>query len=644
MSRERKFISLFLASFVAGFCLLSCRRESAIDVGAPTQADLALSLGGGQPVTKADFTILSEIAESPVFRGMYSVRVLPYAASSSVGPGDVSISEVHYLPAINSDDDLMASSNGEDYHRGLIRNNNAHLYPGADANLPLGTATVLVYGKSWLVESASSSEEKRLNGSLRESGFTGGKITAGDITFSPDPLIPSTSQGPVELPHQAQEIADILNEIAEDAFYPQTYFYQRNGVYHQAVLEVRWDQNLGSPELREAFTRFTNDGQLTTGAGENVKYLLSALYSSVSQYENNDATAYKHKIGSEEFEAVLSDGGTDPLTYGSMYMELKAILMARFEQLRTDGLITISGTDVDFVSQELRTYPSSLGLPAGAAALRWNGFQFVTVSESLDGVAPIDRYCYMPSLYYFTNSTISTSTTRDIYTQYTSSVQTWEQILSQYRSGKVVVNSSRSVAVDTPLEYANGMLVLTVRASSSQLPDNDGDARTSCEVSGTLFPVTGIIVGGQFRQRYDFTPDPSATDEYFIYDNKVSDVYLTASTSNELRTLVLPTPANRDVYFFLELRNDSNSAFYGAEGIILPGSHFYLAGKLDRPEEGSDHIRVFESDYYTTANCTVSTLENAHVSVPEMGDPQLSLGVQTFTGWTQSAASYVVLE
>lgn len=638
MRFEGKLIWLGMTILAVAACTAAYEGDTQPFVtGEPTSADLAFSLGGGK-ATKADYVAVTELASTPAFRGMEYVRVVPFESTTSVSPDDMSLAGCNVLPSINDDSDLLASTDGSSYHKGLIRNNNAHLYPGADATLPSGTSTVLVYGRAVPVEATTPLEDMRFNGALIEAGFSNNRMTASDLTFSPYPILTSA-----ELPAAAQSIADILNAIAQDAAFPQSYYYLRNGVYYSAQMEVRWDQNLGSAELRDAFERFTNVGQLTTGAGENVKYLLTSLYQTITQYENNDPTAYKHRIGSEEFDAVLTDGGTDPLTYSSMYTQLKDLLLSRFNQLVQENLITITGTSVNFVSEDLRSYPVSLGLPAGAAALRWNGHKFVTVAESLDGVAPIDSYCYMPALYYYVQSTVSTSASREIYKQYTYSAQSWDQIVSQYRSGKVVVTSTKSVAIDNALEYANGLLVLTVKASQLNLPDNDGDARTTCEASGTHFPVTGIIVGSQFRQRYDFTPDPSATDEYFSYDSKVSGVYLTTAPSAELRTLVLPTPANTDVYFFIELRNDSGSAFYGAEGIIIPGSHFYLAGKLQKPE-GQSQESVFASDYFTTANCVVSTLENAHVSIPEMGDPQLLIGVQTATSWTQSAASYIILE
>ena len=197
------------------------------------------------------------------------------------------------------------------------------------------------------------------------------------------------------------------------------------------------------------------------------------------------------------------------------------------------------------------------------------------------------------------------------------------------------------------------MLVVTIKAGKQMLPDNDASALTYCLAEGKNFPVTGIIVGGQYRQKYDFTPDATTT-EYYMYDDQMPQdnnhkpkVFLTTEKSEEIRTLVFPTIIASDVYFFLEFRNDSGEPFTGAEGIIMPGSHFYLAGKLEKPSatDIAEGLKsVIMPDHFTTVNCVVSTMENAHISVPELGNPQLALGLQTETSWINSAASYIVLD
>lgn len=612
-------------------------------VSAPVPVQLALSLEGGV-ATKANVATITEISETPDFRGISSLSLLPFATEGAVTLESTSLGGWAVLGGISSEEDDEATSDGSNFHNGLIKNNRAHLFVGPEAALPVGTASVLVYASAAQAQASNIQEYKHLNGSFVSSaeGLSDSAIDASAITFSPDPILTGS------IPAAAQSIADALNAIAEGAYYTQSYHYRKGGVWYETSVAVRWNASIGSSLLAEWFVDFTNDGQLLTGAGENVANMIGGLYKRLNDYVFVDGTVYKHVAGAEQFTAYLTEEESEEnvLTYGAMYNNLSAFLRDRIGALVTAGTITLNTTTgaASFNLPALRQYPVSLGLPAGSAVLRWNGNRFDPVTEGLDGIAAIDRFCYMPPLFYMSNTSLSTSTERDLYTQYTSAMPNWNSILSLYGPAKVVSSQTQAVALDEPLQYATGMLVATIKSNVAQLPDNDGDAYTYCTPSGTKFPVTGIIIGGQFRQLFNFTPDPSATEEYYLYDNLISGVYLTTEQSEPLRTLVFPTPADEDVYFFLELRNDSNVPFYGAEGIIMPGSYFYLAGCLDKPSELDNQDQVFMQDHYTTVHCVVNTLENAHVSIPELGDPQLLLGIQTSVDWVQSTGSYIVLD
>ncbi len=613
--------------------------------------NFALSVGGVSSGTKADVSKLLELAATPGFRGLSSVRVIPFG--SAISGSSESLDWIHSLPAISNDEDMYASQDGYTYHHGLVKGNNAHLYTGADADLPLGTTHVLVYAHPANVLPSSNATEQKIkhfNGSVIENGLAAKTIiNTSDVTFSPDPIISGT------VPAAAQSIADALNTIASEASFTQSYFYKKNDVWYSSSVAVNWS-TVGSQELNDAFKTFTNSGELTTGAGENVKYLIADLYSKLSNYQSENTNTYKHVAGTEEYDAMLAENGTEKLTYAIMYNRLRDILLARIQQLVDTDIISID-TDgsVTFTNSGMNTYPEALGLPAGSAVLRWDGSRFVVVTEALDGVAPIDRYCYMPSLYFYSKSAISTSADTDIYHlyDYKGSSTNWNSVLSQYRSGKKITKRTASVAIDEPLQYGFGLLVVTIKAADETLSDNDNSALTYCTAEGKNFPVTGIIVGGQYRQKYDFSPDATTT-EYYMYDKEMPKdsynkptVFLTTEKSEEIRTLVFPTVIDSDVYFFLEFRNDSDKSFHGAEGIIMPGSHFYLAGKLEKPsaaDKAEGLNSVIMPDHFTTVNCVVSTMENAHISVPELGNPQLALGLQTETGWIHSAASYIVLD
>ena len=189
--------------------------------------------------------------------------------------------------------------------------------------------------------------------------------------------------------------------------------------------------------------------------------------------------------------------------------------------------------------------------------------------------------------------------------------------------------------------------------------DNDGLDYTQVSMTGDTFPLTGVVIGRQYPLHFDFTPvyDPDQPDEdqtqYYIYDSKFSNIYLKYTTDKtslpKLRTLVCETPAEKEVYFSLEFRNDSDKAFYGAEGKILPGHQFYLVGKLEVPEYNPDDPKtyfrsVFIQDHITSVNFVIPSLENAHSAVPDMGLPQLALGVQIESNWNLSYPETVILK
>jgi len=597
--------------------------------------NLSLSLGGGAPSVKADVSKITELTQAPAFRGISSIRAIPFGDGGAKA-GATSLGGFRLLPGITNDVDTQASADGKTYHKGLIENNHAHMYSGSNVALPVGTASLLVYGAAVREAAESGPKDKHLNGSLLESGWVGDAVMeASALTFSPDPILSQESLKE-EVIEISNGIADALTSIV-NASHDQPYFYAKGSHHHT----IRWEENLGSAFLRRSFTEFTNYGQQVTGAGSNVSHLITSLYKDLQGFESEDDTPFMHTDGGVEYPAYVDEALTTPLTYGILYNKLRDALKAQIQGLLTSKVLTENGENLVFSATSYQDFPENLGLPAGSAVLRYStNLGFSPVTEGLDGVAAMDRFCYMPPLYYFVNSGLSTTTDTDVYKTYTSQSQNWNAILSQYRVGNKVDANTTSVAVDNPLQFAPGLLVLTVKAWSNHLSDNDGDPYTYCTAEKNAFPVTGIIVGSQFTQQFDFTPMDQLSDEFYLYDNLANNVYLTTDRSQELRTLVFPTPKNRDIYFFLELKNDSGSAFYGAEGIIPPDAHFYLAGQITCP----DGERVFTNDTFITVNCVVNTLENAHISVPELGDPHLVMGVDANVNWIHSAASYVILD
>lgn len=590
--------------------------------------------------TKASVTTIKELQNAGYFRGMEDIHIIPFSTGGVIGPGDRAVGFGRKLPSISGTWDRTAYTGAASYHDGLIYNNHAHLYSSSFASMPERTSSVLVYGRGPVPSDELSLQEKHLYGSVIETGLGPREdfLRAEDIHFYPEPILTGST------PTLGADITALLNAIAEAATYTQTYYYNRNDQWYEETVAVSWNESLEEPLLRGYFEWFTNNGELMAGSGGCVRAMLSGLYTRLSLYYSSDNRPLKQLAGGLEYPVYPSPGSSEQLTYKKLYDGLRDVILERFTALERSGAISIDNLDVE-LDGELSSYPESLGLPPGSAVVRWNGVHFVVVTESLDGIAAMDRFCFMPPLFYYVNTTISTSANPEIYKNYTENSLTWESILSTYRQGKQVRSNTRSVALDNPLRFANGLIAITITASAASVPDRTGKM---VAVGGVSFPVTGIILGGQYAQQYNFTPDKSS-GEYYLYDKNVSGIYLKPVKSADFRSLVMPTPDEEDVYFCLELRNDSDITFTGAEGLIYPGNHFYLVGKLVY-EEGKDtqgnpnaFPAVFVKDYMTKVDCTVSSLEYAHITIPDLHTPHLMLGVQTELNWIMSTGTFVVL-
>lgn len=596
--------------------------ESPATTLVPVQLALRVGSEGHARHVKGNPSVITEMAEG--FRGVEGVTLIPFGVQRDILSADRSIYHPLFMPDITS----------------LIANNHAWLYPSEEVSLPGGTASMLAYGCAPEAAAATDIEQFHLNGALTPHGLGAQSTlrTADDIGFSPVPIYDGG------IPAEAAEMTDILTAIVGQAGKTTTYFYYELGAWKSAQVSVTWDSAIADLQLRNYFDWITNEGRLTTGAGHNVEFMLTRLYVLLKDYVCYDTSPYEHQGINSRYPAYKTMGESFPLTYADLYNDVCALVVSRIEALRDAGSLNISpDKEVRFADAALSDYPTAYGLPDGAAVIRWDGISYEPVLQMLDGVAPLDSYCYPPRLWYYSNSTISTSS-KDLSDEYISTNLSWENdILSQYRSGRVVHSYTQSAALDKPLQYSCGMLVATVRAGASQLEDADESPSTHVSAAGSNLPVTGVIIGSQRELRYDFTPVDG--DDLFLYDNCINGVYVNPvalSQAPSFRTLVSQTPDDAPVYFCLELRNDTGQTFTGADGLVLPGSKFYLLGSIELPEDHS-FDRVFQKDCTTMVNCTVTSLREARTAVPDLEHPTLSMGLQVNVNWIESTSSYVIL-
>lgn len=284
-------------------------------------------------------------------------------------------------------------------------------------------------------------------------------------------------------------------------------------------------------------------------------------------------------------------------------------------------------------------YPASLHLPDGAAAIMWNAttnsFTPLTESTAIAPITSMTRFAYPPELYYFVNSRICTSNSDVAETTYTNGTS-WSTILSNYEYANATVSSrTKAVAITDPIQYAVARLKMTLNAWPASLQDAAGKTVTT---SSTKFPMTGVIIGGQHQLGFDFKPTEDALNDRLIYDCQG----IPESGIGTVNTLVLESRPDEKVNIVLEFENKSGASFVGENGIIYPGTKFYLIGEVD-PDDASGFDRVFIQDNTTEVTMTVASLAKAYNVLPDLLSPRLEIGVKVNWKWEATTPTNVPL-
>ena len=294
-------------------------------------------------------------------------------------------------------------------------------------------------------------------------------------------------------------------------------------------------------------------------------------------------------------------------------------------------------------------YPSasrSLGLPDGAAALRWtNGaFSVRTEATTLDNINSLTRYTYPAELWYFVDSPIRTSDQNVAKSTYQG--RSWDDLITNnYKDGTRIGGNTQSVLVEQPLQYGVARLQMTLRPITASPLKDAKDAEVNYLQAANL-PLTAVIIGAQHTVGFDFKPmgEQSDLDARFIYDPIVGTP--ASNGDHTVNTLVLQTYDGEKVPVVLEFENKTDEKFTGKDGVVYPNTKFYLIGMLDATNEGSGVYwnRVFTQDHTTQVTFEVTSLANAYTCMPDLLSPRLELGVQVQTKWVQSSTTTVVLD
>ena len=422
------------------------------------------------------------------------------------------------------------------------------------------------------------------------------------ITFSPDRIYSGTT-----IHADAQAIADYLTSIANT---------------------TGWEEN---HELRQNFI----------GKGAVAPTLIAGSSASVN--------AYVKKLIVE-----LNKSGDSPLKTAIL-----TNIAAKPEQLK----------------DESKYYPASIGLPDGVAALKWvetttdnvtTGAFVPQTTTTLQGVNSLNVFAYPAELCYYGNSQIYTSETLLGHSDYTSTTDWVNNVLSRYENKPgIIASTTKSVAIEKPLQYGVARLDVALKAKTTKatisetekdvLKDADGN---NVVVEATSFPLTGMIVGGQRRVGFNYKPLSDSDPESMVYDSKVTNdsdnpIYLLPTANDQtfsapIHTLLLQSLDGEDETIILEFENNSGTTFKGMDGLINPDTKFYLIGTILKPTEvaGQDQTkRVFTQDYITTANVTIESLSQAYNAVPDLYYEALS-SFQVVNidikPWSESSTSHSV--
>ena len=399
-------------------------------------------------------------------------------------------------------------------------------------------------------------------------------------------------------------------------------------------------------DIRFSLTSIRNTTEVHTEAQALADYMTS-IANSTGWSTTEDPTLKSYYT---DFIHVTAEGGG--LMSGSA-AHIKAFVAALRAQLasRTDAVSMAIKANIDNnTSIASNTYPRSIGLPDGAAAIRWTKneekgkeeFSVRTNRTAFDNINGITRYTYPAALVFFTDSPICTSTAEVPKITYQNTTMLWSAFLKAYYTGPSAVRAdTKAVAVVNPLQFGVANLRLTLTGMNANIKDAKNNAVTNASMS--TLPLTGVIIGGQHTVGYNMKPQGEQTDVdgRFIYETNIT----TETAGKSINTLVLQSYDNEKVPILLEFQNDTAYPFTGKDGIVYPGTRFYLIGMIDPAGKGTGAYanRVFTQDYTTTMSMVVSSLANAYTCMPDLLAPRLEVGVQVVTKWIQSTTTNVEL-
>ena len=302
MRQNRTILAIALFAGLLPTVLTGCQKDE-VDTVDKVSIPLALSVGRASEglSTKMGDKIVQADGSEASFRGIQDMYIVPFSLSStdvSSRSGkyeiissdkrfDVNISVPNALTGEFADD---ASSS----FFGLIRNNNAHLFPNVTV-MP-ETNAVLVYAKATDDKTYSSATDsvafRHRNGVIVPTGAlttTTKDVPANEICFALQPMLPTDKESTAFTNWQAANLL-LLNKIA-------------NASVSEGGKAYVFRSYNSDPGLVEVLNAFTGEGRVFSGSDEVIGRILTNLYRSCFGLKG-DGSSIPQKLAAKVCETI----------------------------------------------------------------------------------------------------------------------------------------------------------------------------------------------------------------------------------------------------------------------------------------------------------------------------------------------------
>ena len=572
------------------------------------------------------------------FLGMQNIYLFPLTLEGSNGPtSSTTVSSIIPLGSIaanNGTSDAMHIDGTKDYK----------LYN--DVNVAVGTNNFLFYGEG-------PNGQNMAPGMLMDNSFShgalissvNGKSSVGDINFKSVQIAASSDYSSIQ-----NAFAEYLKGITNASYTNTT-----------SSTTTSWN-NMGDnltgdmAVLKEAYINFI---KLKAGSAAAILASVQSLYNIMKPIADKTASSDDApNLAKTICEAILNSSGTIKLTASTS----------------DPNYILNYDSNLD---NTYKKFPEEQGLPQGSMVLvytagnsnPWNYNNSTSIiGSSSDNNVKVNDIVYPACLEYFVNTPLKASDSE--YTSWQTTASGWDGETWQDWN-TAVKPSTRTIALQNTILYGVASLKTTIKAESNILDDNQAALVTGTSNQqiniGNGFDVTGILIGGQPSQvEWNFLPASTESFAKTVFDRDITNIKATTADGSPFYTLLLDNMVTatgtgndqKDVNFAIELKNTSNTDFYGVDGIVAAGQKFYLVGKMtvgdsqtitfpqdaDYRFPGKDTNRIFIQDYTTNLNVTFKSLKNAYVTIPDLRASNLQLGLSVDLTWRSGLTFDVPIE